>query len=680
MDSRAGSTETNSHHGVFLLAEEKFDFDVPLSPDSSAGDEDEVFVGSIPFCESPRLLEADTGWNPPSAEELEFVCQETSRLVKQLQSDEMSRLHKDGTADVCDDPREGFVQGAVDKRVILGQQATRVSPIKRQTFCLHDTPTKQLPSAFQRRFLKALGSAPGMATSTRSAARLSTSSPVSTSRSRPSRASLRAQAEPGICIGPTLKPAAPKTSCSTGKKKAGPDTSRQQLHAKVAPNCRPRTFAGATSSRTVSCEDLVSSDVSDASFSSSLPVRRTAAPPVKSVQRNLSAGRAAPPPSRSVMDRTSSSSSSVSSFNSSLSMSPVRKGKMNSSLNASISGSAAQVPVSVAGTTSATKARHSTLSAAGRQTSSSATAGRLSLSVQARKLSDTEHITRSTQLKRFETGTPTPLCITPPKRSMKKTTSVPSSRPKATAWTPGTLTPARQNRGTADLLKPQRMTSSVFVGSPLKQSVPIADDSLLPSAGGKKFLQVKASRPSALPTPLRGRTSNAMATPNSLVQPVSLQRSAVPASTSAKRARGCSTACTREEEDTFHLQNIQPFCLEEDHLDAPPITTLQSEQLENTESVQLEQNISDSRKTPEELPSAEGAETQEVLLLDLPALTLQPQEKLLIDLTNTPDLVHTKNACAAAQLIDLSSPLIKWSPDDKKENRADEVPLINLSF
>lgn len=29
------------------------------------------------------------------------------------------------------------------------------------------------------------------------------------------------------------------------------------------------------------------------------------------------------------------------------------------------------------------------------------------------------------------------------------------------------------------------------------------------------------------------------------------------------------------------------------------------------------------------------------------------------------------------QLIDLSSPLIKWSPEDKKENSA---PLINLSF
>lgn len=92
----------------------------------------------------------------------------------------------------------------------------------------------------------------------------------------------------------------------------------------------------------------------------------------------------------------------------------------------------------------------------------------------------------------------------------------------------------------------------------------------------------------------------------------------------------------------------------------------------------------------------------QVLLLDLPAPTLQPQEKLLIDLSNTPNLIRTssksctgsqvnrpsgtpasENVCGGSpllplqQLIDLSSPLIKWSPENKSENTA---PLINLSF
>lgn len=42
----------------------------------------------------------------------------------------------------------------------------------------------------------------------------------------------------------------------------------------------------------------------------------------------------------------------------------------------------------------------------------------------------------------------------------------------------------------------------------------------------------------------------------------------------------------------------------------------------------------------------------QVLLLDLPAPAPHHQEKLLIDLTNTPDLIRTNNkTCAGAQVI-----------------------------
>lgn len=72
-----------------------------------------------------------------------------------------------------------------------------------------------------------------------------------------------------------------------------------------------------------------------------------------------------------------------------------------------------------------------------------------------------------------------------------------------------------------------------------------------------------------------------------------------------------------------------------------------------------------------------SSKTQEMLLLDLPAPVLQPQEKLLIDLSNTPELIRTnKTNPSASELIDLSSPLIKWSPVKKKN----DAPLINLSF
>lgn len=46
----------------------------------------------------------------------------------------------------------------------------------------------------------------------------------------------------------------------------------------------------------------------------------------------------------------------------------------------------------------------------------------------------------------------------------------------------------------------------------------------------------------------------------------------------------------------------------------------------------------------------------QVLLLDLPPPTLPPQEKLLIDLTNTPDFIRTNNkTCSAAQVTFTSS-------------------------
>ncbi|KAJ8393378.1 hypothetical protein AAFF_G00061000 [Aldrovandia affinis] len=79
-------------------------------------------------------------------------------------------------------------------------------------------------------------------------------------------------------------------------------------------------------------------------------------------------------------------------------------------------------------------------------------------------------------------------------------------------------------------------------------------------------------------------------------------------------------------------------------------------------------------------------ENKEVLLVDAPVPVLRVQERLLIDLSNTSDLMRavplkpTGGLVRHQNLIDLSSPLITWSPVDKKENSMDGPPLINLSF
>ncbi|XP_031417161.1 uncharacterized protein LOC116218715 [Clupea harengus] len=79
--------------------------------------------------------------------------------------------------------------------------------------------------------------------------------------------------------------------------------------------------------------------------------------------------------------------------------------------------------------------------------------------------------------------------------------------------------------------------------------------------------------------------------------------------------------------------------------------------------------------------ASQSIDGQQVLLMDLPAPELAPDEKPLIDLSNTPDIIRTTSMKPrGGQLIDLSSPLIKWSPEDKKENVVKEGRLIDLSF
>ncbi|KAE8296638.1 G2 and S phase-expressed protein 1 [Larimichthys crocea] len=366
MDCRANSD-------LLFLPDEKFDFDVSLSPASSKGDEDEdeVFVGPVTHKEScvsvhvvSHLEDSGGGvrmsWSPLTGDQLEAVCQEAHKLADQLQSSELSwpPSEDDKPTNMTADTnagREEFVQDAEAKLCVLGQ-ASALSPIKRQTFCVQDSPMKQLPPAIQHRLLR--GSTTNAASSARPATaapstrhasantnsftrpaaskRLSTSSPVAGVKAQP-RTGLRGKATLGVVL--PSKPAAPTASSSASKSRV--DRTRLQPPSKVGEKQREwrRSSTSRPPNRAESSEDLLSdsasvaSDISDSSLNSSLLGKRTLAPPIKSVTRNLS-GMKAPLQNKRVTDRrnTSSSSSSVSSFNSSISLSPA-KGKLNSSLN-----------------------------------------------------------------------------------------------------------------------------------------------------------------------------------------------------------------------------------------------------------------------------------------------------------------------------------------------------------
>ncbi|XP_036962291.1 G2 and S phase-expressed protein 1 isoform X3 [Acanthopagrus latus] len=735
--------ECRANSDLLFLTDEKFDFDVTLSPASSNGDEDEdeVFVGPVSHTEkcvsvnvAKRLENSRTGtlgsWSPLSGDQLEAVCQEAHRLADQLQGSELSQLHSEGdettnmNTDTTTD-REEFVQDVEAKLGVLGQTARTLSPIKRETFCVQDSPMKQLPPAVQRRLLR--GSSINTATRPASAAsstrhasaasstrhasaasstrhasaasstrhtsantslfthrapstRLSTSSPVAVAKSQP-KMGLRGKATLGVVL--PSKPAAPTTSCSASKSRV--EKTRLQPPSKTVGGWR-RSPSSRSSSRAESSEDLLSdaasvaSDISDSSLNSSLLGKRTLVPPTKGVVKNLSGVKVPPPQSRRVTDRknTSSSSSSVSSFNSSLSISPA-KGKLNSSINRSMSSSTGPTPSSISRPANNSRPRRSTVYSTTEPAPS--TAGRRSLSAQAKRPLEAEYIKakRSTPLKRAEA---TPLQVTPAKRVLERTASIPSTalvRPQSglkTRSKPEAVVPPTPSGGVRGVpsvddisLKPKRLMSASSVES-------------------CRSLQMKARRPSALPTPMRRRMSAIpVATPtnqNRHTRPP-LDSHSVPCPASAKRERSCSPAPKHTQEvEVVDAPEIRPFYLEEEEEEAPaapPSSPPQPDQSESTDNEALSQGLSEPNKNLIELETTEESnnKTQEVLLLDLPAPTLQPQEKLLIDLTNTPDLIRTSNKTCTTnqQLIDLSSPLIKWSPEDKRENNA---PLINLSF
>uniref|UniRef100_A0A1A8MKD8 G-2 and S-phase expressed 1 n=1 Tax=Nothobranchius pienaari TaxID=704102 RepID=A0A1A8MKD8_9TELE len=689
--------DCGANRDVLLLQDEEFDFDVTLSPDSTKGDDDdddEVFVGPVSHAERCASVNVESeleeygawaNWTPLTGDQLEAVCQEAHRLASQLQNGEPHSDHTEATTIKSNTApgREEFVQDAESKVGLLGQSSRVLSPVKRETFCVQDSPMKQLPPAIQRHLLR--GSISTTAPSTRPATRLSTSSPLVRSRAQP-QTSLRGKASLGVAVVLPSKPLIPPTSSLASKNKV--ERMRLQPPSKVAGVLR-RSPSTRSINRADSSEDLLSdsvsvaSDISDSSINSSLLGKRTLAPPTKSIRaRDFSGVKALPCQSRRMSDvrKLSSSSSSVSSFNSSMSLSPA-KGKPNSSLNRNRSTPADHTPSSMS-RASENRARHSTAYAAAEPTSSGAS--RRSLSAQVKNLSEAERAraVKFTPVKRARIAPSQP---TPPRRlastgSARLQNGV-KSKPKSEALAPPMLQAAGKALCAADdgskVLKSNRLSTCSTESLHVKQSA----GSLTPSVGSCKSVLVATQRPSALPTPAKCRAS-AIPAPSSQARAVRSHSNITPPPASACRQRSCSPILKDSQEEEFiYPPEIKPFCLEEEEVvPIPPSNTDEPIQTENTDvRVSTDTKPAPTRDLMDPETTEESAtKTQEVLLLDLSPPSLQPQEKLLIDLTNTPELVcSNEKSGTATQLIDLSSPLIKWSPDEKKENSA---PLINLSF
>lgn len=120
----------------------------------------------------PSLGE-EPSWSPLLEENFEEICKEAHVLASHLERNLIEPVTKDLT--VVSSWPEDVEKFEMDCSAKLGmfKPADRLSPIKRETFCVQDSPMKQLPPAIQKQLLKCSNIAGGKP-------RLSTSSPLRT--------------------------------------------------------------------------------------------------------------------------------------------------------------------------------------------------------------------------------------------------------------------------------------------------------------------------------------------------------------------------------------------------------------------------------------------------------------------------------------------------------------------
>ncbi|XDV52929.1 hypothetical protein PO909_021566 [Leuciscus waleckii] len=727
-----------AHSDFVSLAEEKFDFDVSLSPASSKGDydvEDEVFVGPVGHKEkcishgveihmkdsvsSGPSLGEHPSWSPLTGEKFDEICKEAHLVASHLEQTITDSSAESSAVSSCQ--AEAFEEDTTAKLSMFIKPAVVLSPIKRETFLVQDSPMKQLPPAIQKQMLKSNGMARF------GKPRLSTSSPVRTVVTQPKMPS-RGKALLACSGVLPSKPTAQRNSrlSSSTKLPAAtktrlPPPSKGNFGLKRSPSSRNTSIAG-SSEDLLSDTTSVASDVSDSSFNTSLQGRSSIPARNKTEMRAPSALKAPSLQSSRVVDRrrnTSSSSSSVSSINSSLTISPGSKAKLNSSLNSSTNSIGARSHSSMSRLPSSSRK-----SSVVTRNPEPPVSRRTSISTQGRRASELLHRpVKATPVKKTDPFPP-PQFHTPAKTTAEKTTTSSISASNAKIGSalrgnpklkvPVVPTPTNYLKGVHKsevssspdiprIMKPKKLLSACSV-----DSIPDHLAGLLtPSAMGSKL-----RRPSALPTPVNRRISGIPAfTPKSVSRLSKPSQLTERSSTSSQVATHPSPDHMKEtekqedkqtsvsDEETCPPADLQPCSLVfnlDDEPEGPP--SCEPAAVENpSEPSTCDPEPPQVDMKPPTLPDTvdsqkhnllmnkEKRDVKEVLLVDAPAPlaseTLQLSEKLLIDLSNTPDLMKTSSEKPwGGQLIDLSSPLIKWSPEDKKENTENTAPLIDLSF
>ncbi|XP_067420506.1 G2 and S phase-expressed protein 1 [Emydura macquarii macquarii] len=700
--------DVSKNNDFLLLTDEKFDFDLSLSP--ASGNEDEVFVGPLGHKEKciAVSIEATKGaeeeisrttddklmWSPPTGEKFVEIFKEAHLLALQLETGNKSEQNK---ITQSEGPKskgiEKFVQESKSKLKIFQKGNLEKSPraIKRETYCVWDSPVCQLPPSFQKHSaLTVTGVNKTCALQTPP----NTSSPVKIHKS------------PKIFVSPLLQESQTneKNKKSISKLQTNFSSAlgkRNQLTLEKPKPGKKHLNSLGSSEDLLSDKSSVASDVCDSSFNGSSSLQDKRVLPAQS-KLGLRKTQLKPPSAvngplrRNTSSSSSSSISSMnSSLNSSLSVSPIG-GNAKSSVSSKISVTSSKLssstkrlalvrPIRV----SSVQAVHSDVSCKQIRSASTpkiSTAGNVAKS----SASVTGSQTLASGIQRLG-SVPNLQKISQQNKdgSVAKGNTCPKANSKV-IFTPANQIKAPKRCGgtspeniSSKVMEPIRLLSCGTFGSGVAVCSPVrpSEDKALQnsSPSSRSIVITPASiKHSALPTPTSRHISGIpKMTPKTMPRSVSsphFMSVRQVSSVSTKRTLGAGSKQAKE-------TKTQMSSFEDDDLSPAPMLplTLVFSPEKTSEIVQNEiQEETEIQKQP-----AEGAQINEVLLVDIgidetPITALKCESRPLIDLSNTPEVNKAipLKPTVIGQLIDLSSPLITLSPEVNKENL--DSPLLKF--
>ncbi|XP_041330623.1 G2 and S phase-expressed protein 1 [Pyrgilauda ruficollis] len=650
---------TNSVSDFPLLTDEKFDFDLSLS--STSGNEDEVFVGPVGHKErciaasmeakkSVSAFDDKLIWSPLQGEKFVEIFKEAHLLALQIETGSKDKETKISQSEEQENKIvETFVEDSKSKLKILRNKNIEITPrpVKRETYCVQDSPACQLPPCFQKAAHKIVSDGKECALP-----------------APPNRSPVK------ICVSPTKNASFPLSEEQETKE-----------------------------TNTKAIGKLPMAKLSSASGKSNL---LTIDKPGLRKMTYLKCPRVASGLPRKTTSSSSSStiSSMNSSLNSSLPISPIGiKGKSSMSSKASVSGSklssstsklALVRPTSGSSLQAANteKSRKQVRSASTPKIPSAISLAKSSASAASseaagsgiRRPSSVSSLQQLCQQNKDGSSTKGSLCPKPKARVLSVSTSQTMAPVKTQDATPSKLAPkATPSLGLTFCGTPG---SAMAVSTPVKASEEKAFQSFCFPEKSATMTPASVKR-SGLPTPVRRISGFPAATPRTVPRMPTSPRAASLRQSFSFSTKKTFTAGSKQKQEsktqTSSENDTSPPAVLPLVLNFSPEKTA----TEGAENALKEAEVQNElAKVQNELAEEKQPEA---LLLDIGAdeslpHTSECESRPLIDLSNTPEVSKISSAKSVLsgqiKLIDLSSPLITLSPDVNKENL--DSPLLKF--